>query len=63
MYSFQAAQSTTPSQPVNQRAFQRVAVNVDGRLMLANHEEYVCTVIDMSPGDVTFECVARPAEN
>lgn len=30
--------------------------------MLANYEEYVCTVVDMSPGDVRFICPARPTE-
>lgn len=29
--------------------------------MLANYEEYDCTVIDMSPGDVHIACAGRPA--
>ncbi len=28
--------------------------------MLANYEEYVCTVVNMSPGDVRFACEGRP---
>jgi len=28
--------------------------------MLATHEEFPCTVIDMSPGDVSFTCSGRP---
>lgn len=60
MYSFQATQSARPNAPVDQRAFQRVTVNLQGRLMLANYEEYVCTVINMSPGDVRFACEGRP---
>jgi hypothetical protein len=64
MFSFQPAQN--PSKPAAapvQRSFQRVAVNVAGRLMLASHEEYDCSVIDMSPGDVSFTCSGRPRTN
>jgi len=28
--------------------------------MLANYEEFVCSVINMSPGDVRFACAGRP---
>ncbi len=28
--------------------------------MLATHEEFPCTTVDMSPGDVSFTCVGRP---
>src|SRR5690606_27369695 len=50
--------------PVEQRAFQRVNVTLHGRLMLSNYDEYVCTVINMSPGDVRLACagVPRPGE-
>lgn len=60
MYSFQASPERRPNAPVDQRAFQRVTVNLQGRLMLANYEEYVCSVINMSPGDVRFACAGRP---
>ncbi|GGF83540.1 pilus assembly protein PilZ [Rhizobium wenxiniae] len=63
MYSFQPAQTQQTHTIAAQRSFQRVAVNVDGRLMLANHEEYPCTVIDMSPGDVNFVCAGQPRLN
>ena len=63
MYSFQATQNSNTAPPAQQRAFQRVAVNLQGRLMLANYEEYVCKVIDMSPGDVNFACAGRPRAN
>jgi hypothetical protein len=64
MYSFQPAQTqSTQSVAVQQRSFQRVTVNVEGRLMLASHEEYGCSAIDMSPGDVRFTCVGRPRVN
>ncbi len=33
------------------RSFQRVTVNLLGRLMLENREEFDCKVVDMSPGD------------
>ncbi|MFC6444224.1 PilZ domain-containing protein [Shinella zoogloeoides] len=59
MYSFQQATPARKPQP-DQRSFQRVAVNLSGRLMLASHDEYDCTVIDMSPGDASFVCTARP---
>lgn len=60
MYSFQPARAT-PSQAVqNQRGFQRVTVNIPGRLMLSNHDEFPCSVLDMSPGDVNFSCMGRP---
>ncbi|MCF3639778.1 PilZ domain-containing protein [Rhizobium sp. TRM95111] len=60
MYSFQQAAPAKPGIPVEQRHFQRVSVNLSGRLMLPNHDEYECLVIDMSPGDAFFACVARP---
>lgn len=28
--------------------------------MFSSHEEYDCSVVDMSPGDVVFSCRARP---
>src|SRR3546814_19400570 len=31
--------------------------------MLADHEEYPCTAVDMSPGDVSFLCEGRPRMN
>lgn len=60
MYSFQASTTSRPNAPVDQRAFQRVSVNLQGRLMLANYDEFVCRVINMSPGDVRFACQGRP---
>ncbi len=61
MYSFQAANPTPRQSVPNERSFQRVSVNVTGRLMLATQEEFPCEVIDMSPGDVSFSCMGRPA--
>ncbi|MBC7314319.1 MAG: PilZ domain-containing protein [Rhizobium sp.] len=63
MYSSQAAQNGGLVSPAQRRAFQRVAVNLQGRLMLANYEEYVCKVVDMSPGDVRFACAGCPQPN
>lgn len=60
MYSFQQASPAARKPQPDQRSFQRVAVNLTGRLMLASHDEYDCTVVDMSPGDAHFTCVARP---
>lgn len=45
----------------SQPAFQRVSVNIPGRLMLASHEEFACTITEMSPGDARISCVGRPA--
>jgi hypothetical protein len=60
MYSFQQAPPGSQRPQNDQRSFQRVSVNLPGRLMLPNHDEYECTVVDMSPGDVYFACHARP---
>lgn len=60
MYSFQQASPAARKPQPEQRSFQRVSVNLSGRLMLANHDEYDCTVLDMSPGDAAFTCHARP---
>jgi hypothetical protein len=42
------------------RRFQRVRVNLLGRYMLANREEYPCQVIDMSPGGMALIAPAAP---
>ncbi|MCZ4089525.1 MULTISPECIES: PilZ domain-containing protein [Sinorhizobium] len=59
MFSFQHAQNNGPK-PHQESAFQRVSVNLSGRLMLANRDEFDCTAVDMSPGDVLFSSPARP---
>ncbi|MDK1376735.1 MULTISPECIES: PilZ domain-containing protein [unclassified Sinorhizobium] len=59
MFSFQHAQNTGPK-PHQESAFQRVSVNLSGRLMLANRDEFDCTAVDMSPGDVLLSSPARP---
>ncbi|MBB4436938.1 hypothetical protein GGE15_000169 [Rhizobium esperanzae] len=38
-------------------------INMQGRLMLANYEEFECMVIDMSPGDMYVTCLGRPRAN
>lgn len=63
MYSFQSPQTTAPNSATAARAFQRVSVNLGGRLMLADFEEYPCIALEMSPGEVEFECMARPRIN
>jgi hypothetical protein len=62
MNLYRPTHSSATPQPAYQRAFQRVSVQLEGRLMLANYEEYVCSVVDMSPGDVRFTCLARPGD-
>jgi hypothetical protein len=59
MFSFQHSQSSV-AKTQQESAFQRVSVNLAGRLMLANRDEYECTAVDMSPGDVLFATAARP---
>ncbi|MFS8051295.1 MULTISPECIES: PilZ domain-containing protein [Rhizobium] len=69
MHSFQPAQTTRPNQlagnssRMDQRTFQRVPINMQGRLMLANYEEFECLVTDMSPGDMYVTCLGRPRTN
>ncbi len=36
------------------RKFQRVKVNLPGRFMLPNREEYPCQAVEMSPGDIVL---------
>ncbi|KAA1178582.1 PilZ domain-containing protein [Rhizobium tropici] len=66
MHSFQPAQATRPNQLAgnavrgDQRTFQRVPINMQGRLMLANYEEFECLVTEMSPGDLYVTCAGRP---
>jgi len=56
MHSFQPAQTHRPAPRPEQGVFQRVPINMQGRLMLANYEEFECMVIDMSPGDMYVTC-------
>jgi hypothetical protein len=63
MHSFQPAQTTRNVPRPDQRTFQRVPINMQGRLMLANYDEFECTVIDMSPGDMYVICKGRPRSN
>ncbi len=44
------------------RSFQRVTVNLLGRLMLENREEFDCKVVDMSPGDARISTNALTAK-
>ncbi len=48
MADFQFAPSTIAQD--DRRRFQRVPVNLLGRFMLPNRQEYPCQVVDMSPG-------------
>ncbi|MBM7047860.1 PilZ domain-containing protein [Rhizobium lusitanum] len=66
MHSFQPVHATRSNQMAgnalrnDQRTFQRVPINMQGRLMLANYEEYECLVTEMSPGDMYVTCLGRP---
>ncbi len=66
MHSFQPAHATRPNQMASnairndQRTFQRVPINMQGRLMLASYEEFECLVTEMSPGDLYVTCAGRP---
>jgi hypothetical protein len=56
------APSSPASAParIDARSFQRVDVNLRGRLMLATQEEYDCKVVQMSPGDMHVQCTGFP---
>ncbi len=66
MHSFQPAQGMRSNQMTgntlrnDQRTFQRVPINMQGRLMLANYEEFECLATEMSPGDMHVTCAGRP---
>lgn len=58
MPAYQPAMATSRS--ADSRAFQRVVVNLQGRLMLSDSSEFDCRAIDMSPGDAQLLCTAMP---
>ena len=58
MSVYQTAMAAKTS--MDSRAFQRVVVNLQGRLMLSDLSEFECKAIDMSPGDILFQCTAFP---
>lgn len=60
MHAFQQVQPQRTAPRLEQGAFQRVPINMQGRLMLANYEEFECVVVDMSPGDMYVTCLGRP---
>ncbi|MBL0375071.1 PilZ domain-containing protein [Rhizobium sp. KVB221] len=60
MHAHQTANAIAANTSVDARAFQRVVVNLQGRLMLADLSEFDCKALDMSPGDVRFQCTAFP---
>lgn len=51
-----------PELASEQALFARVNVNLPGRLMLSDYQEYDCIAVQMSPGDVYFETSAMPAD-
>jgi len=60
MPAYQPANALAANMPADSRAFQRVVVNLQGRLMLSDLNEFECKAIDMSPGDIHFQCSALP---
>ncbi len=48
------------SEPEDDTTYQTVVVNLQGRLMCANFEEFECVAVEMSPGEVEFKCSALP---
>ncbi|WP_337269759.1 PilZ domain-containing protein [Oryzifoliimicrobium ureilyticus] len=60
MNAYNATQTRQPSSQSEGGIFQRVTINMQGRLMLANYEEFACFVIEMSPGDLYVKCAGRP---
>lgn len=49
----------TPPRGNDQRAFQRVSVNLHGRMLTASRDEVDCVVVTMSPGDAELQATAR----
>jgi len=49
-----AADGSKSLQATDQRRHQRVKVNILGRFMLENRQEYPCQVVDMSPGGMAL---------
>lgn len=48
------------NEPEDDTTYQNVVVNLHGRLMCADFEEFECVAIEMSPGEVEFKCSALP---
>lgn len=59
MFSSQQAAASAESLGHDRGSFQSVAIDLDGRLMLPNFEEFDCSVDEMSPVDVSVRSVAR----
>ncbi|MBX9456088.1 MAG: PilZ domain-containing protein [Rhizobium sp.] len=61
MSAYSSASPASPRINVSDAATQRVAVNLNGRLMfMSSQAEYDCRATDMSSGDVAFQCTAFP---
>jgi hypothetical protein len=60
MHAFQTTQTMAAETSMDVGAFQRVVVNLQGRLMLSDLSEFDCKAVDMSPGDIRFQCTAFP---
>lgn len=60
MHAYQTMRATSGNAPADNRAYQRVLVNLQGRLALSDFSEFECKAIDMSPGDIHFQCSAFP---
>ena len=58
MDTTQISESRVP-RPDDKRAFQRVSVNLHGRMLSAAQQESDCVVVDMSPGDAQIDADAR----
>jgi hypothetical protein len=60
MPALQTANSVSTAGAIDARSFQRVVVNLAGRLMLPDLSEHDCKAVDMSPGDILFQSPAFP---
>jgi hypothetical protein len=58
MDTMQISENRVP-RPDDKRAFQRVSVNLHGRMLSAEQMESDCVVVDMSPGDAQLDANAR----
>ena len=57
-----AVAAENPSNNPNRRVFQRVKVNLHGRLMLEDRTEHICQILDMSPATATIHSEAHARE-
>lgn len=62
LLDFETPDLRSDGRPVERRRHQRVSINLLGRYMLADRQEYPCQITDISPGGVALVAPVRGAE-